>query len=35
MKDHVEAKRFFEVTYNCLLLAGSTQLVFVSNVLLN
>ena len=34
MKD-VEAKRFFEVAYNCLLLAEGIQLVFVSNVLLN
>ena len=34
MKD-VEARRFFEVNYNCLLLAESIQLVFVFNVLLN
>ena len=34
MKD-VEANRFFEVAYNCLLLAEGIQLVFVSNVLLN
>ena len=34
MKD-LEARRFFEANYNCLLLAESIQLVFVSNVLLN
>ena len=31
MKD-VEGRRFFDVTYNCLLLAESTRLVLVFNV---